>query len=478
MMTTVPYHSIGPQARAVIERDQHLLSPSYTREYPLVIARAEGAEVWDVDDRRYIDFMAGIGVLNVGHRHPQVVEAVQAQLEKFWHICLSDFYYPEAVDLAEKLAETAPISGPTRYYFANSGTEAIEAAMKLAMVHTGRNRFVSFFGSFHGRTLGALSLTASKSVQSRHYPSAVNVLHAPYPNAYRPLLAAGPGESYGETVIAYLEDELFRLKLEPTEVAAILVEAIQGEGGYVVPAPHFFPRLRALCDRYGIMLIIDEVQSGVGRTGRWWAIEHEAVEPDIVCFAKGIASGLPLGGIMAKAEVMSWPSGAHGSTFGGNPVAIAAAIATLSVIESENLLAQASQSGAYVMEMLSQMQARHPHIGQVRGRGLMVGIELIEDQRSKKRAKVLRDQIVQSAFRHGLLLLPCGENSIRFIPPLNISPDLLAEGLDTFELALTESEQAYDMAHSFAIPSAAAPNSASFISSASGRPLTPIAPTT
>ncbi|MDX1524349.1 MAG: aminotransferase class III-fold pyridoxal phosphate-dependent enzyme, partial [Anaerolineae bacterium] len=312
--------TIGSQAQAIIERDEAILSTSFTREYPLVVSRALGSEVWDVDNQRYLDFMAGIGVMNVGHRHPHVVEAVNEQLTRFWHLCLSDFYYPQAVDLAERLDQTAPMAGPTRYYFGNSGAEAVEAAVKLAIQHTGRSKFIGFLGGFHGRTLGALSFTASKSVQSHGYPAALDVYHVPYPDPYRRLLAARNGEGYGQTVVDYIEQELFRVKVDPSEVAAVLVEPIQGEGGYIVPDPDFFPQLRALCDRHGILLIVDEIQSGVGRTGRWWGIEHESVEPDIVCFAKGIASGMPLGGIMSKAEVMSWQPGSHGSTFGGNPV--------------------------------------------------------------------------------------------------------------------------------------------------------------
>jgi 4-aminobutyrate aminotransferase len=442
-MVAITLNGLGPQAKTVIQRDKFLMSPSYTREYNLVVDKARGAEVWDVDQRRYIDFMAGIGVLNVGHCHPHVVEAVQQQLTKFWHICLSDFYYPAAVELAEHLQRTAPMTEETRYFFSNSGTEAVEAAIKLAMQHTGRSKFIGFLGGFHGRTLGALSFTASKAVQSAHYPAALEVFHVPYPDPYRQRLQAYNGEGYGETIINYIEEEILRVKVNPHEVAAILVEPIQGEGGYIVPAPDFFPQLRRLCDEYGILLIVDEVQSGVGRTGRWWAIEHEGVEPDIVCFAKGIASGLPLGGIMAKASVMTWPSGTHGSTFGGNPVAIAAAKATLEVIEAENLLARATETGAYIRDHLKAMQRRHPSIGEVRGRGLMIGVEFVLDPLTKTRAKTLRNHIIQEAFHTGLLLLPCSENTIRLIPPLNISPALVEEGLQKFEAAISAVETQY-----------------------------------
>ncbi len=435
--------TVGPQAQAIIARDEAIMSTSFTREYPLVVDRAEGSKVWDVDNQRYLDFMAGIGVLNVGHRHPRVMAAVHRQIDQFWHVCLSDFYYPQAVELAEKLHQTSPMREATRYYFGNSGTEAVEAAVKLAIHHTGRNKFIGFLGGFHGRTLGSLAFTASKAVQSGRYPAALDVHHVPYPDPYRPRLVPYNGESHGQTVVSYLESELFRVKVDPQDVAAILVEPIQGEGGYIVPDANFLPALRTLCDRYGILLIVDEIQSGVGRTGQWWGIEHDAVEPDIICFAKGIASGLPLGGIMAKESVMSWEPGSHGSTFGGNPVAMAAALATLEVIEEENLLTKATETGQYMQDALNEMQERHWSMGEVRGRGLMIGVEIVEDQQTKKRAKALRDDIIQRAFYQGLLILPCGENAVRFIPPLNTPHTLIEEGLHLFEDALTESEKAY-----------------------------------
>ncbi|MCA9932943.1 MAG: acetyl ornithine aminotransferase family protein [Anaerolineales bacterium] len=433
-------HNIGPKAREIISRDEDILATSYSREYPLVVDHALGSELWDVDGRRYVDMMAGVGVLNVGHRHPQVVEAVREQIDKFWHICLHDFYYPQAVELAEKMATIAPMSGHTRYYFGNSGTEAVEAAIKLATIKTDRHKFVGFIGAFHGRTLGSLSFTASKVVQSGRYPKGVNVYHVPFANPYRPVLACAPGEDYGDAVVNYLDNELFSTKLHPEDVAAIVVEPIQGEGGYVVPAPNFFPRLREMCDKYGILLIVDEIQSGVGRTGRWWAIEHEEVEPDIVCFAKGIASGMPLGGIAARDEVMAWEPGAHGSTFGGNPVALASAIATLDVIEQEGLLAQAEKTGNSIMASLQEMQQRHPYIGDVRGRGLMIGMEFVEDRRTKKRAKAFRDAVIEYSFEKGLLVIPCGTNSLRMTPPLNISADLVEEGLHILDEAMSAAE--------------------------------------
>lgn len=423
---------IGAQAKSWIERDERLMSSSYTREYPLVVDKAEGSLLWDVDGRRYIDFMAGIGVMNVGHRHPYVVESVREQVDKFWHICLSDFYYPSAVELAERLEKIAPFEEMPRFYFGNSGTEAVEAAAKLAMVHTKRTKFVSFLGGFHGRTMGSLSFTASKTVQSARYPRALNVFHVPFPNPYRPRLV---GER-GHATVSYIREELFRVQVDPGDVAAILVEPIQGEGGYIVPPSEFMPSLRELCDEHGILLIVDEIQSGVGRTGRWWAVEHNDVEPDIVCFAKGIASGMPLGGIMARNSVMSWKPGSHGSTFGGNPVAMAAATATLKVIEEENLLEHATKMGDLIMKKCRNLQEEYPQIGDVRGRGLMIGLEIIKGPESKKRDPKLRNKLVQTAFENGLLTLPCGESTLRFIPPLNTSQELVEEGLEKFAKSL------------------------------------------
>ncbi len=433
----------GPVGRSWIARDTASLSPSYSREYALVVDHAQGSELWDMDGRRYIDFMAGVAVLNVGHRHPAVVAAVQEQIDKFWHICLSDFYYPQAVELGEKLQEISPMHERTKVFFSNSGTEAVEAAIKLAMFTTGRTRFIGFMGAFHGRTLGSLSFTASKAVQRANYLSGVKVFHIPYPNPYRPVLIGKPDEDYGDTVINYLEDQLFRNMLSPTDVAGILVEPIQGEGGYIVPAPNFFKRLRELCDRYGILLMTDEIQSGVGRTGKWWAIEHEEVEPDIVCFAKGVGSGMPIGGIIAREDLMIWGPGSHGSTFGGNPVAAAAALATLQVIEREGIIDQAADTGDYIMERLLEMQLNHPTIGEVRGRGLMLGMEFVTDRESKERAIELRNDIIQTAFENGLLLIPCGTNSIRMTPPLNIERKLVDEGLEIFEAALSSVEAAH-----------------------------------
>ena len=437
---TMQLSGVGPIARDIIERDAASLSPSYTREYPLVIERAQGSEVWDVDGRRYIDFMAGIAVLNVGHRHPKVVAAVQEQIEKFWHICLSDFYYANAVELAEKLQAIAPMQDESRIYFGNSGTEAVEAAVKLAMYKTGRSQFVGFTGAFHGRTLGSLSFTSSKYVQRGRYHLGLRVYHLPFPNPYRPVLT-GDGDNHGQVVMDYLENELFQTTVDPHDIAAVLVEPIQGEGGYVVPAPHFFPRLRGVCDKYGIILIVDEVQSGAGRTGKWWAIEHEEIEPDVVCFAKGVGSGMPLGGIIAREKIMRWKPGAHGSTFGGNPVAIASAMATLQVIEEEDLLDRAQQMGEYISDALAEMQMRHRSMGDVRGRGLMLGVEFVHSRKKKTRAPKLRNAVIHKAFEKGLLLLPCGRNTIRLTPALNVPSDLVEDALKIFEESVAEAER-------------------------------------
>jgi 4-aminobutyrate aminotransferase len=430
----------GPIGQNIIDRDALSLSPSFAREYPLVVDKAQGSEIWDMDGKRYLDFMAGVAVLNVGHRHPYVVDKVREQLDKFWHICLADFYYPQAITLAEKLQAIAPMDD-TLVYFGNSGTEAVEAALKLAMFHTGRSKFLGFLGSFHGRTLGSLSFTSSKSVQRARYQEGVKVYHAPFPDPYRPLLNTVDGEGAGDAVINYIEQELFRTIVSPTDIAGVLVEPIQGEGGYIIPEASFFPRLRELCDKFGILLITDEIQSGAGRTGKWWATEHEEIEPDIMCFAKGIGSGMPIGGIVARREIMSWGPGSHASTYGGNPIAAVSALATVEVIEQEGLLEQASETGEYILDALAEIMTRHHTIGDIRGRGLMIGIEFVEDKAGKQRNPEIREKVILDAFESGLLLIPCGPNSIRMTPALNISRELVDEGLMIFESALTRVEQ-------------------------------------
>lgn len=426
----------GPKAREILERDRAVISPSYPRAYPFVMERGRGTEVWDVDGNRYLDFVAGIAVVSTGHSHPRVVQAIQRQVENFIHIS-SDFYHPVWVELGEKLNDIAPFSEPALSFMTNSGTESVEAAIKLARHHTGRSHFIAFLGAFHGRTLGSVSLTASKSLYHKgFYPLMNGVTHAPFPNPYRPILQSLPGEPYGETVVRYIEEQILGHVVPPEEVAGILVEPIQGEGGYVVPAEGFFPALRALCDRHGILLIVDEVQTGVGRTGRWWAVEHFGVEPDIVCAAKGIASGIPLGAMIARKSVMTWPEGAHGNTYGGNPVACVAALETLALIE-EQYMQNAAEMGRYARDALEEIMARHPSIGQVRGKGLMIGVELVKDRATKVPATDLRDRVVHEAFRRGLLLMGAGKSAIRFVPPLSVSRAELDEGLHIFEEALT-----------------------------------------
>jgi 4-aminobutyrate aminotransferase len=428
----------GKNAKAVLARDAAVVSPSYPRASPFVMDHGSGSEVWDVDGNRFIDFASGIAVCSTGHSHPKVVEAVKAQADRFLHIS-SDFYHPIWVDFSERIAGTAPFKEKARVFLCNSGTEAVEAAVKLARHHTGRQQFIGFYGGFHGRTMGSLAFTASKPVYRHGFLPLMNgVTHVPYPYAYRPVLAQN-GADYGETVVRFIEEVVFARTLPAEDCAGILVEPIQGEGGYVVPPDGFFPALRELCDKYGILLIADEVQSGVGRTGKWWAIENWNVEPDIVCFAKGIASGLPLGGILARESVMDWPVGAHGNTYGGNPIACSAGLATLELVES-GMMANAAEIGEYTLDALQEIQTRHKTIGDVRGIGLMIGVEFVKDKNSKEPGAEIRERIVESSFERGLITLGCGKNTIRIAPPLNITRELMDEGLQIFEAAITEVE--------------------------------------
>lgn len=420
----------GPRARAVIERDSRVISPSYTRGYPLVAQRGRGAIVEDVDGNRFLDFNAGIAVVATGHCHPDVVAAIERQAAELIHMSGTDFYYEIMVDLAEKLAVLAPGDLPRRVYFGNSGTEAVEAALKLARYATGREKFISFFGGFHGRTMGSLSLTASKSVQKQGFGTLLSgVYHAPYPNPYR--LGKSPGES-ADFVLNFIEDQLFRHVLPPGEVAAFIVEPIQGEGGYVVPPARFFAGLRDIASRHGILIIADEVQSGMGRTGRWWASEHFDLVPDILTIAKGIASGLPLGAMVARADLMCWPPGAHASTFGGNPVACAAALATIRLLE-DGLIDNAAHLGARIKAQMQDWPARFPHVGEVRGLGLMIGIEFVLDQRTRERAPAIRDSVEKAAFARGLLVLGAGPTSLRLSPPLCITGEQADWAVATLE---------------------------------------------
>jgi len=427
----------GPRATALIERDSRVLSPSYTRCYPLVAARGEGSMIEDVDGNRFLDFNAGIAVASTGHCLPQVVEAIEEQSKRLIHMSGTDFYYENMVQLAEKLASIAPGGGPHRVYFGNSGTEATEAAMKLARHHTGRDKFIAFTGSFHGRTMGALSLTGSKVVQRKGFgPLVPGVYHAQFPDPYRRPEGVS-ADDHAVSCVRFIEDELFRTILPAEEVAGIVVEPIQGEGGYLVPPPGFHQELRRLADRHGILLIFDEVQCGMGRTGKMWAAGHFGVAPDIFTTAKGIASGLPLSAMIARADVMDWPAGAHASTFGGNPVAVAAALATIHLLETE-LIANAAHVGAHILGRLHHWPKRFPHVGDVRGLGLMIGFELVRDQHTKTRAPELRDRIQELAFERGLLVLGAGRNTIRLCPPLIVTRDQADFAIDTLEECLNQ----------------------------------------
>jgi 4-aminobutyrate aminotransferase len=426
----------GPRARAVIERDERVVSPSYTRCYPLVAERGEGALVEDVDGNRFLDFNAGIAVVATGHCHPRVVKAVQEQAARLMHMSGTDFYYEEMVALAEKLAEIAPGDMARRVSFGNSGAEAIEGSIKLARWSTKRDKIIAFYGSFHGRTLGALSLTARKAVQRAGFgPLIPGVVHAPYPNCYRCPFGQKP-ESCAVECVGFIENTLLKTVAPPEETAAIVVEPVQGEGGYIVPPRIFFDELARVASQHGILLIFDEVQSGMGRTGRMWAADHFDAVPDIIAVAKGIASGLPLGATVAHADLMTWPPGAHASTFGGNPVACAAALATIALLEEE-LISNAARMGAYLMDRMREWPHRFAQVGDVRGLGLMIGIELVRDRETREKAPELRDHVVQMAFERGLLVLGAGDNSLRLCPPLVITREQCAFALETLEECLT-----------------------------------------
>ena len=425
----------GPRAQALIARDSQVLSPSYTRSYPLVVDRAQGAIVQDVDGNRFLDCNAGIAVASTGHCHPEVVAAIQAQAARLIHMSGTDFYYENMIQLAEKLAAISPGDAARRVYFGNSGTEATEAAMKLARYHTGREKFIAFYGSFHGRTMGALSLTSSRVVQRKGFGNLVpGVYHATFPNSYR-RPARMSADDYAVSCVRAIEEQLFSTVLPPEDVAAIFVEPIQGEGGYIVPPRVFHEELRALADRYGILLVYDEVQCGMGRTGKMWAAEHFGVTPDIFNSAKGLASGMPLSACIARAGIMQWRPGAHASTYGGNPVAVAASLATISLLERE-LIANAASVGAYILDRLSSWPSRFKNVGEVRGLGLMIGIEFVRNQETKERAPELRDRVETLAFERGVLVLGAGLNSIRLCPPLVLTRDQADCAIDTLEECL------------------------------------------
>lgn len=422
--------------------DREYVSPSYARDYPLVARRGQGMWVEDVDGNSFLDFSAGIAVVSTGHCHPDVVRAIQRQSETLIHMSGTDFYYPLLAELARKLAEIAPGDFPKRVYFGNSGTEAIEAAIKIARYHTKRHRVIAFFNCFHGRTLGSLSLTSSKAAQRRYFgPLLSGVAHAPYANPYRCPCGAKPGGGERDCKCAdYIEDVLFRTTTPPEDVAAIFVEPVQGEGGYVVPPKHFLKRLREIADRHGILLVFDEVQCGMGRTGKMWASEHFDVVPDILCSAKGIASGLPLGVAIARADLMDWGPGAHASTFGGNPVACAAALETIRLLE-EKYIANAAKMGEYIRQKLAGWSAKHRTVGDVRGLGLMIGIEFVKDQTTKDPYPEVRNRVVQRAFEQGLLVLGCGESTLRLMPPLIVEREHADIALGILDQCISEVER-------------------------------------
>ncbi len=430
----------GPRAKALIERDAKVVSTSYTRDYPLVIARGEGAWVEDVDGNVFLDCTAGIAVTATGHSHPDVVRAVTDQAGRFLHMSGTDFYYEPQVRLAEELSAIAPMPGPHRSFFGNSGTEANEAALKLAKYATKRPNVIAFLGAFHGRTMGALSVTASKLTQRRGLgPFVPGAVHAPYPNCYRCPVRAEPASCAAEC-LRFIDEQLLVHLVSPDEVAAVLVEPIQGEGGYIVPPNVFHERLRELTSRHGMLLIVDEVQSGMGRTGRMFAIEHTGVEPDVVTMAKGIASGLPLGVTTARSELMSWPPGTHASTFGGNPVACAASLATIRLLR-DGLVTNAETVGAHLMTGVRSLMEKHAVVGDVRGRGLMVGIELVRDRQTKERATTERDRVVRECFMRGLLVLGAGPNAVRLSPPLVLTTEQADTAVAILDQALSVVER-------------------------------------
>ena len=427
----------GPNAARVLAGDEKYISPSYTRSYPLVAKSGRGIVVTDVDGNEFFDFSAGIAVTSTGHCHPHVVEAIQKQAGELIHMSGTDFYYESMITFAERLSKIAPMPGPHKIYYGNSGTEAIECALKLARYHTKRQNIIAFYGAFHGRTMGALSLTASKPQQRRRFaPLVPGVTHIPYPNFYRDGNGQDP-EAYARNCARYIEDKLFKTTLPPEEVAAVFVEPIQGEGGYLVAPTVFMQELRRICDKNGILLVADEVQSGAARTGKWWAIEHTGVQPDIVCIAKGIASGMPLGVTMSRAEIMDWVPGSHASTFGGNPICLAAALATMDVIENEHLRENSTEVGNYMLKRMAAWPSKHKLVGDVRGRGLMIGVEIVLDKQTKEYAPAQRDRIIELSFERGILFLGCGPSTIRLAPPLIVTKEQADAAMGALEESIT-----------------------------------------
>jgi 4-aminobutyrate aminotransferase len=427
----------GPKAKAIIARDEARVSTSYTRDYPFVMARGEGLVVEDVDGNLFFDCAAGIAVTGTGHSHPAVVRAIVGQAQKYLHMSGTDFYYEPQVQLAEQLASIVPIQGEVKSFFGNSGAEAVEAAIKLVKYSTKRGNLIAFLGSFHGRTTGAMAVTSSKYVQRRGFgPMMPGVYHAPYASCYRCPVGREPGTCQAEC-LDFLEDQILVHLVSPDEVAGVIVEPIQGEGGYLVPPAQFLQRVRELTTRHGMLLIADEVQTGMGRTGRMYACEHFGIEADIVTMAKGIASGMPLGVCSARSDVMTWPPGAHASTFGGNPVSCAASLATLKLLK-DGLVRNAEVVGDYLLGRLGALMDKHTLIGDVRGKGLMIGVELVRDRATKERADTERDAVVQAMFRRGVLVLGAGRNAVRFAPPLVLTKDQADAIVDIFDEALAE----------------------------------------
>jgi len=420
MFPTILTELPGPEAQKVLEKDRRFISQSYTRVYPLVVKKAQGVWVEDVDSNRFLDFTSGIAVCNTGHCHPQIVAAIQRQAVQLIHMSGTDFYYEAQSNLAGKLAEIMPGSKEKRVFFGNSGAEAIEAALKLARYHTKRSRIIAFLGAFHGRTMGALSLTASKVIHEKgFFPLVPGITHVPYAYCYRcPAHSAYPG--CGCACVEWIREDLFKRSLPPEEVAAIFVEPIQGEGGYIVPPLEFHQKLYKLARDFGILFVVDEVQTGMGRTGKMLGIEHWDLVPDIVALAKGIASGMPLGAMVSQSEVMTWIPGSHASTFGGNPISCQAALATIELLQG-GLIQNAASMGDYILGQLRELQKRFPLIGDIRGKGLMIGVELVKDPVTKEKAVEERNRIIQACFEKGLLILGCGENVFRLIPPLIIT---------------------------------------------------------
>jgi 4-aminobutyrate aminotransferase len=437
MVVTPP----GPKARELVRKDEKFISSSYGRFYPLVVESGRGCIVKDVDGNEYIDFNSGLVCMGVGHNHPKVVAAIKNQCDRFLHYSNTDFFYREVVDLAEKLAQITPGSAEKKVYFGNSGAEAVEAAVKLAKWHSRKPLFIGFTGAFHGRTIGALSFTASKPTQRRYFfPLMPGVTHVPYAYCYRcPYKLTYPECHYW--CVDFIDEYVLQKYVPPEDTAAILFESIQGEGGYVVPPPEYFQRIKKLADKYGLLLIDDEVQSGMGRTGKWFAIENWDVEPDIVCTAKALASGLPLGATIAKAKIMDWVPGSHASTFGGNPLSCVAASAVIDVVKDEKLLENANKQGAYIMKRLGELKEQSEIVGDVRGKGLMIGMEIVEDKESKKPAPQKVTEIMMRSWKRGINVITCGASTIRVAPPLIITRDLVDSALDIIEDVTKEVEK-------------------------------------